>query len=129
MTVPSESAHATSAAEARFRIATPKPTSRTVQVIALDAAGPDEVAAFIDAVPSADLVVMVVPAGGDAGAAAPIGRACSDRRVMTTAIVVRNADATDQDVSHTLAQVRPWSLMVVVVGDDASVAEILASFR
>ncbi len=98
-------------------------------MIALDGASDREVAAFIDNIPSADLVVMVVSGGADARAAAAIGRACSDRRIMTTAIVIRAASTTDEALSKTLAQVRPWSLMVVVASDEAYVDDILTSFR
>ena len=125
----SESARATTAAEARFRIQTPNPTSRAVKVISLDAASEREVATFVEGVPSADLVVMVVSAGADARAAAAIGMVSSDRRIMTTTIVIRAASTTDEALSKTLAQVRPWSLMVVVASDDAYVDDILTSFR
>jgi hypothetical protein len=125
----SESARATTAAESRFRIQTPNPTSRAVKVIALDGASDREIATFISGLPSSDLVVMVVSAGGDARAAAAIGRACSDRRIMTTTIVIRAASTTDEALSKTLAQVRPWSLMVVVASDEAYVDDILTSFR
>jgi len=125
----SESARATTAAESRFRIQTPNPTSRAVKVIALDGASDREIATFVSGLPSADLAVMVVSAGGDARAAAAIGRACSDRRIMTTTIVIRAASTTDEALSKTLAQVRPWSLMVVVASDEAYVDDILTSFR
>ena len=136
----SESARATSAAEARFRIQTPNPTSRAVKVISLDSAGEREVAALVEEVTWGgsreadppelpDLVAMVVSAGVDARAAAAIGRACSDRRIMTTTIVIRAASTTDEALSRTLAQVRPWSLMVVVASDEAYVDDILTSFR
>lgn len=118
-----------SAAEARFRIQTPNPTSRAVKTISLDAAGEREVATFVHDIASADLVVMVVSAGGDARAAAAIGKACSDRRIMTTTIVIRAASTSDEALSNTLAQVRPWSLMVVVASDEAYVDDILTSFR
>ena len=106
-----------------------KPTGRVVRVIQLDAATDAEVASLVADVPSADLVVMVVPAGADAAAAATIGGACSDSRVVTTCIVVRHAKATEEALSRTLAQVRPWSLMVVVAGADDYVDDILRSFR
>ena len=106
-----------------------KPTGRVVRVIQLGAASDAEVASFVADVPSADLVVMVVPAGADAAAAATIGGACSDSRVVTTSIVVRHAKATEEALSRTLAQVRPWSLMVVVAGADDYVDDILRSFR
>jgi hypothetical protein len=117
------------AAEARFRIQTPNPTSRVVKVVSLDTAGDQEIAKLVEEVPAADLVVMVASAGADAHAAAIIGEACSLHRVMTTTLVVRAASATDEALSRTLAQVRPWSLMVVIASDEAYVEEILKSFR
>jgi hypothetical protein len=48
---------------------------------------------------------------------------------MTHTVIVRAASATDEALSKTLAQVRPWSLMVVVVNDDDYVDDILSSFR
>ena len=125
----SESARMSSAAEARFRIPTSNPTERAIRVIQLDSASEAEIAAFAEGASSADLVVMVVRAGTDARGAATIGRACSDSRVMTTSIVIRGASATDEALARTLAQVRPWSLMVVVASDDDYVDDILRSFR
>lgn len=148
----SESARMSSAAEARFRIQTPNATARAVKVIALDPASDGIVArlaerswtgtTFLTAstladhtrnlmedVTAADLVVMVVAAGSDAQAAAIIGEACSLKRVMTTTLVVCTASATDEALSRTLAQVRPWSLMVVVASDDEYVEDVLRSFR
>lgn len=119
----------TTAAESRFRIQTPNPTSRAVKTILLDAASEREIANFIQESASADLVVMVATAGADAHAAAAIGKACSDRRIMTTTIVIRAASTSDEALANTLAQVRPWSLMVVVASDDAYVDDILTSFR
>jgi hypothetical protein len=49
--------------------------------------------------------------------------------VTTTTLVVHAAAATDEALSKTLAQVRPWSLMVVVVSDESYVEDILRSFR
>jgi hypothetical protein len=42
---------------------------------------------------------------------------------------VRPSSATDEALSRTLAQVRPWSLMVVVISDEAYVEDVLRSFR
>ena len=118
-----------SASEARFRIQSPPDTNRAVRVIDLDSATEPEVRRFIGEVDQADLVLMLVSAGGNAEAAATIGEACSARRVMTHTVIVRAASATDDALSKTLAQVRPWSLMVVVVNDDDYVDDILRSFR
>lgn len=125
----SESARMSSAAETRFRIQSPPDTNRSVKVIDLDTATDGDIARLIDDLGSADLALMLVSAGADAGAAARVGRACSDRRVMTHTVIVRAATATDAALSATLAQVRPWSLMVVVVNEDDYVDDILRSFR
>jgi hypothetical protein len=118
-----------SASEAGFRIQTPNPTSRVVKVISLDTASDREIAKLLDEVPAADLVVMVAAAGADAQGATIIGKACSLNRVMTTSLIVRAESATDEALSKTLAQVRPWSLMVVIASDADYVDDILASFR
>jgi len=125
----SESARMSTAAEARFRIQSPPETHRNVKVIDLDSATGRDVARLVADVDGADLVLMLVSAGSDARAAATIGQACSDRRVMTHTVIVRASKATDAALSETLAQVRPWSLMVVVVNDDDYVDDILKSFR
>lgn len=139
-----------SAAEARFRIPAPASVSRLVNVIAIDPSCDDVVARLAEGswsdvmfFPAAavadrigrvvddvvDLVVMVVSAGADASAAALVGRACSDRRVHTATFIVGASRAGDEALLKTLEQVRPWSLMVVIAGDDGYVEDILRSFR
>ncbi len=124
----SESARMSSALEARYRIQAPNSLPRAVKVVALDETAQDVVrqlavsgwqqASFFTAesflrnlkaeVASADLVLMVAGPGGNAEAVATIGSACSERRVSTTALVVGAGTATDEAVSRTLKQVRPW---------------------
>jgi hypothetical protein len=141
-----------SAAEARFRMPAPASVARLVNVVALDPACDDVLSrlsarawndvtffpasAVADgagrlagAVATADLVVMVAAAGADASRAALVGKACSDRRAHTAAFVVRDASTTDEALSKTLAQVRPWSLMVVIAGDEGYLEDVLRSFR
>jgi len=159
----SESARMSSAAEARFRVQASPPTSRVLNVIALEPACDGIVArlatrawsgvAFFPAsalhetaqttpavaghriasplreMAAADFVVMIATSGGDATAASVIGEICSLQRVTTTTLVVHAAPATDEALSKTLAQVRPWSLMVVVLSDESYVESILRSFR
>ena len=105
------------------------PTGRVVRVVDLDAATPGEVASAVEAVPGADLVVMVASAGAEPQAAPVIGRACSDHRVMTATVIVRGPSAGEEALSRTLAVVRPWSLMVVVASDGSYVDAILGSLR
>jgi hypothetical protein len=148
----SESARMSSATEARFRVPAPASVARIVNVVALEPACDDVLARLserswngvsffpasavaagnrelVDTVASGDLVVMVAAAGADASTAALVGMACSDRRVHTAAFVLRNASTSDDELSRTLAQVRPWSLMVVIAGDEGYVEDILRSFR
>ena len=88
-----------------------------------------ETADLIDEVDRADLVVMVASPGGHADKASLIGEACSHKRVMTTALVVSAASASDEDLAKTLAQLRPWSLMVVIANADDYVEDILTALR
>ena len=120
-----ESARMSSAAEARFRLANPRPTGRVVKVISLDRVTD----ADVKDTAGADFVVMVTAAGKDARAAATIGEICSRRRITTATVVVRGPSATDEMLSTTLAQVRPWSLMVVVASDESYLDDLLKSFR
>jgi hypothetical protein len=113
----------------QFRIEAQPPTGRVIRTINLDTANEREVAQLVAGVADADLVVMIVGAGNDAPAAAVIGEACSTRRVMTHTAIVRAAHVTQEALSRTLAQVRPWSLMVVVDNEDDYVDDILKSFR
>ena len=147
-----------STAEAHFRVQAPNSTPRTTTVIALDAAGEAVFrrlaeggwahATFLtaavmgsmsdlagqsrsvpDEVDTADLVVLVAGPGGHAHAASLIGQACSRRRVMTTGFIVGVTSASDRALSKTLAQVRPWSLMVVIANSDEYIDDMLAALR
>ena len=89
----------------------------------------DERVRLRDAVNAADQVIMVASAGGHAETAAVIGRACSLKRVTTTSLIVGAAGASDADISKTLAQLRPWSLMVVIANSDDYVADMMAALR
>jgi hypothetical protein len=148
-----------SGAEARFRIQDPNSKPRAIKVIALDTASEAVVsrllerpwqnatflsaAAFPDAardfsgapkdltkeVDAADLVVMVAAPGGQAHAASVIGEACSARRVMTTGLIVGANRTSEEAVSKTLSQLRPWSLMLVVADPDDYIDDMLAALR
>jgi hypothetical protein len=80
-------------------------------------------------VAKADLIVMVASAGGHAEAASAIGRASSERRVMTTALIIETATASEEALARTLAQVRPWSLMVVMADADDYIEDMLLALR
>ncbi len=145
----SESTRMSSAAEARYRVQAPNSLPRVLKVVALDDAGEAVVrhlalgawkhATFYSAatftrnldeeVGSADLVVFVAGPGGTARDVEVIGRACSDHRVMTTALVIGVGTASDEALSKTLAQIRPWSLMVVIANADDYVSDMLTALR
>lgn len=142
----SESARMSSAAEARFRVQAPNSKPRAIKVIALDDASQDVVdrlmkkswkhATFFSAasfdpaeVDSADLVVMVATPGGCAEAASIIGQACSRKRVNTTALIAGATSASDEALSKTLKQVRPWALMVVIAEADDYIDDMLTALR
>jgi hypothetical protein len=134
------------AAEAQFRVPAAS-ESRAVAIVAMD--GPSErviarlthrswnQATFLNAsapnlpdqIASADLVVMVATPGTDMPAAALIGAACSARRVVTTALVTDAESASEEALSRTLAQLRPWSLMVVVANADQYIEDVLSALR
>ena len=84
---------------------------------------------LVDEIDSADLVVMVAAGGENAQAASLIGEACSLKRVMTTALVLGTESVSDAALSHTLAQLRPWALMVVIAGAEEYIADMLTALR
>jgi hypothetical protein len=84
---------------------------------------------LVDEVNTADQVVMVAAAGEDAPAASLIGEACSLKRVMTTALITGSAGKSDAVLSKTLAQLRPWALMLVIASSDDYIEDMLRALR
>jgi hypothetical protein len=82
-----------------------------------------------DEIDTADLVVLVAGPGGDTPAALLIGQACSFRRVTTTGFIVGVTSASENALSKTLAQLRPWSLMVVIADGDDYIDDMLTALR
>jgi hypothetical protein len=82
-----------------------------------------------DEVDAADLVILIAGPGGHAQAVSPIGQACSLRRVMTTGFVIGITSASESELSKTLAQLRPWSLMVVIASSDDYVDDMMSALR
>ena len=77
----------------------------------------------------ADQVVMVATAGENAAAASIIGEACSVRRIMTTGLILATRSAPDDALSRTLAQLRPWALMLVIASGEDYVTDMLTALR
>jgi len=84
---------------------------------------------LIGEIDSADLVVMVATGGENVQVASIIGEACSLKRVMTTALVLGAASISDAALSQTLAQLRPWALMLVIASAEEYIADMLAALR
>jgi hypothetical protein len=84
---------------------------------------------LIDEVASADLVVMVATAGENASAAAILGEAASAKRINTTGLIVGANGVSDEALSKTLAQLRPWSLMLVIASTDDYIEDMLVALR
>jgi hypothetical protein len=84
---------------------------------------------LIDEIASADLVVMIAAAGENAQAATIIGEACSVSHVMTTALILGSENTSDEALSKSLAQLRPYALMLVVANGDDDIEDMLTALR
>ncbi|MGA7488620.1 MAG: hypothetical protein WBW74_17000 [Xanthobacteraceae bacterium] len=85
--------------------------------------------ALVEEVASADLVVMVSSAGAGAQTAAVIGEACAARKVMTMALIVGSEQRSDEELSQTLAALRPYASMLVIANGDEYIEEMLSALR
>jgi hypothetical protein len=157
--MPSQSARATSAAEARFRIAAPNARPRSVAVVPLDAAarallqavaaegrfgarfvalaqGSDWLAelagqtrALVEAIAAANMVVLVATAGAEAAGAAVVAELCAARQVMLAAVVVDGGETDGSALETTLAALRPHATMLVVAEGRDYVTAMLEALR
>jgi hypothetical protein len=84
---------------------------------------------LIEEVATADLVVMVSSAGTTAEAAAVIAEACNVRKVMTTALIIGSESRSDDELSKTLASLRPYASMLVIANNDDYIEEMLVALR
>ena len=75
--------------------------------------------ALVEEVAAADLVVMVSSAGTSAQAAA----------VMTMALIIGSEQHSDEELSKTLAALRPYASMLVIASGDEYIEEMLAALR
>jgi hypothetical protein len=84
---------------------------------------------LVDEVASADLIVMVAGAGTRPDAASVIAEACSVRKVMTTALIIGSDTSSDEELSRTLATLRPYASMLVIASNDDYIEEMLVALR
>lgn len=85
--------------------------------------------ALVEELAAADLVVMVSSAGTSAQPAAVIGEACAARKVMTMALIIGSEQRSNEELSKTLATLRPYASMVVIASGDEYIEEMLAALR
>jgi hypothetical protein len=84
---------------------------------------------LLDEVASADLVVMVASAGTKPEAVSVIAEACNVHKVMTTALIIDSTIKSDQELSRTLATLRPHASMLVIASNDDYIEEMLVALR
>jgi hypothetical protein len=84
---------------------------------------------LLNEINGADQVVMIATAGEPLDAVSIIGEACSLKRVMTTALILSPPSASDEALSRSLAQLRPWSLMLVVATAEDYIGDMLVALR
>jgi hypothetical protein len=106
---------------------TPRGEGWSMQAWLSDLAGRTK--ALVEEIAAADLIVMVASAGRGAQAAAVIGDACAARKVMTMALIIGSDQQSDEDLSRTLAALRPHASMLVIASGDEYIGEMLAALR
>jgi uncharacterized protein (DUF697 family) len=85
---------------------------------------------LVDELNTADLVVMLATAGENLQqVASVIGEACKAKHVTTIAFVLGSTSTSQEALSRTLAQLRPWTLMLVIAASEEGIAETLAALR
>lgn len=101
--------------------------SSSVEAWLSDIAG--QAKSLIAEIDSADVIVMVSAAGEDAQAALVIGEACAVRKVTTIGLIVQTPATTDEQISHTLRNMRPFASMLVVADGREYIEEMLSAMR
>jgi hypothetical protein len=84
---------------------------------------------LLNEINGADQVIMIATAGEPVDAVSIIGEACSLKRVMTTALILSPPTTSDEALSRSLTQLRPWSLMVVVASAEDYIGDMLVALR
>jgi len=105
----------------------PRAESASVQAWLRDIAG--QTTDLIEEIDSADLVVMVCRAGGDAQAALLIGEACAVHNKTTIGLVLQDQHTTDEETSKTLRNMRPFASMLVIANGQEYVESMLTALR
>jgi hypothetical protein len=78
---------------------------------------------------NADLILMLATRIGNSHVVALIGELSSASHANVASVVLDVICASDEEISQTLAQLRPWSLMVVVAKAEEYIVDMLTSLR
>lgn len=78
---------------------------------------------------SADSVVVIASAGADVQGVSLIGEICQLRHKSMVGLVLRTAASTDEQLSRTLLDLRPYTTMLVVASGVSYVEEMLTAMR
>ena len=136
-------AYAATAEEARFRIDRPI-GGRAALVIALDTEAADVVdrvaelpwegARFFRSpegldvereLADVDVAIMIATADADGDVAETIARACSERGIMTSGLIL----GEQVDVAPAISALRPYARNLMVTGDEDDVGAVLTALR
>src|SRR5215472_3249982 len=125
----SESARMSSAAEARFRVDYPNSKPRAVKVVALDAASQRVVKRLAErswhrATFFTSIKFEGAPRSGESWAAW-----LSDLAGRTKALIIGGKQQSDEELSKTLATLRPYASMLVVASSEDYIEEMLSALR
>jgi len=75
-----------------------------------------------------DLVALVATAGEDLAPACVVGEACRMGATII-AFVLTGPSTARETLSRTLAQLRPWTLMLTIAEDEDCIGEVLRALR
>ncbi|MFN3889430.1 MAG: hypothetical protein ACK4MV_03460 [Beijerinckiaceae bacterium] len=84
---------------------------------------------LVSEVATADFVVVISAAGEDARSVSVIADACNAHHKTMVALVVPRDGATDDDVSASMAHLRPFARMLVIAHDADYITAMLTALR
>src|SRR5712671_6184092 len=121
----SESARMTTAEQARFRINHPNSKPRSVKVVALDARSEAVVKRLaLGQWQNASFLIAKHFDGAPRS-----GEGWNMRKVMTTALIIGSESKSDEELSKSLASLRPYASMLVIAGNDDYIEAMLVALR
>jgi hypothetical protein len=84
---------------------------------------------LVDEVATADFVVVVSAAGEDARSVSVIADACTAHHKTMVALVVPRDGSSEEDISSSMAHLRPFARMLVIAHDADYITAMLTALR